>query len=89
MYRSMNHRKIINTITAFIMQENLIAAFARKMANIGSIFHIPRLPKHGKAQKKRFRKEVIRQISKRNMCLQLGHYATEEDIDRLKRELAI
>jgi hypothetical protein len=71
------------------MKENTRTTFARKIANIGSIFQIPQLPQHGEAQKKRFRKEVIQQISKKNMCLQFGHYVTEEEIDRLKKELAI
>ena len=65
----------------------MIVTFTRKIANIASIFQIPRLPQHGEAQKKRSRKEVIRQISKRNSCLQLGYYVTEEEIDWLKREL--
>ena len=59
------------------------------MANISSIFQIPRLPKHGEAQKKRFRKEVIQQISKKSRCLQRGYYVTEEEIDRLKKDFAI
>ena len=71
------------------MKKNTIATLARKMANIGIIFRIPQLPQHGDAQKKKFRQEVIRQISKRNICLQLGHYVTGEEIDRLKRELDI
>ena len=71
------------------MKENSIAILARKIDNIGSIFQIPRLPQHGEEQKKRFREEVIQQISKRNMCLQLGYYVTHEEIDRMKRELAI
>jgi hypothetical protein len=72
-----------------IMKEKTIATLARKMANIGIIFRIPRLPQHGEAQKKQFRKEVIRHISKRNMWLRFGDYATEEENDQLKRELDI
>ncbi|MFZ4526325.1 MAG: hypothetical protein ACOYOE_12535 [Chlorobium sp.] len=72
-----------------IMKEKTIATLARKMANIGIIFMIPRLPQHGEAQKKQFRKKVIRHISKRNMWLRLGHYATEVEIDQLKRELEL
>lgn len=78
----LSHKDIIQ------MKENMIATLTRKIANIALIFQIPRLPKHGEAQKKRFRKEVIQQISKRNICLQHGHYVTEEEIDRLKKELA-
>jgi len=76
-------------IKKFKMKENTRTILARKIANVGSIFQIPRLHQHGEEQKKRFRKEVIQQISKRNMCLQLGYYVTEEEIDRLRKDLVL
>ena len=63
--------------------------WAKKVANIFSIFQIPRVPQHGEAQKARYRKEVVRQTSNGNVLLQLGHYLTEEEIDRMKKDLAI
>ena len=63
--------------------------WVKKAANIVSIFRIPRVPQHGEAQKSQHRKEVVRQTSNGNVRLQLGHYLTEEEIDWLKKELAI
>ncbi len=69
------------------MKNNTIALLARRAAGLGSIFQIPRVPCYGETEKKRFRQEVVLQISKRNHSLQLGSYVTADDIDRLKKEL--
>jgi hypothetical protein len=70
------------------MNNKPIAALARKAASLGSIFQIPQLPCYGETEKKRARQEVVRQLSTRNLSLQLGYYVTAEDIDRMKKELA-
>lgn len=61
----------------------------KKAANIFSIFRIPHVPEHGEAQKKRHRKEAVQQTSNGNVLLQLGHYITEEELDRLRKDLAL
>ena len=71
------------------MKEIAMTVWVRKAANIFSIFQVPRIPLHGEAQKKRHRKDVVRQTSNGNVLLQLGNYVTEEEIDRLKKDLAI
>ena len=63
--------------------------WAKKVANIFSIFQIPRVPEYGEARKARFRKEVVRQTSNGNVLLQLGYYLTEEEINRMKKDFAI
>ena len=69
------------------MYNKTVAALAKKVASLGSIFQIPRVPGYGENEKKRFRKEVVRQISKRNISLRLAYYVTADDIDRMKKEL--
>ncbi len=71
------------------MKETTMPIWVKKVANIVSIFKIPRVPQHGEIQKARFRKEAVRQTSNGNVLLQLGHYLTEEEIDRMKKDLAI
>jgi hypothetical protein len=71
------------------MKNNVIADRVKKAAGIFSIFHIPRLPQHGEQQKMRFRKEAVMQTSNGNVLLQLGHYITEEKIQRMKKDLAL
>jgi len=72
-----------------LMRESTMPDWVKKAANIVSIFRIPRVPQHGEIQKSRNRREVVRQTSNGNVLLQLGHYLTEEEIDRLKKDLAI
>jgi len=71
------------------MNSQTIAALARKAVSFGSIFQIPQVPCYGETEKKRFRQEVVWQISKGNLSLQLGYYATVEDIERMKKELIV
>jgi hypothetical protein len=71
------------------MKEKAMPVWAKKVANIFSIFRIPRVPEYGESQKAGYRKEVVRQTSNGNVLLQLGHYLTEEEIDRMKKDLAI
>ncbi len=71
------------------MKGKTMPVWVKKVANIVSIFQIPHVPQYGEAQKARFRKEVVRQTSNGNVLLQLGHYLTEEEIDRMKKDLAI
>ncbi|MEI6639383.1 MAG: hypothetical protein WCL46_06675 [Chlorobium sp.] len=71
------------------MKEKTMPVWAKKVVNIFSIFQIPRVPEYGEAQKARCRKEVVRQTSNGNVLLQLGHYLTAEEIDRMKKDLAI
>lgn len=72
----------------FTMKEK--TSYARKKAlSLFSIFHIPRVPRHGEHQKKQHRKEAVQQVSNGNIFLQLGHYVTEEDIKRMKKDFAI
>ena len=66
-----------------------MSVWVKKAANIVPIFRIPQVPQHGEDQKSMYRKEVVRQTSNGNVLLQLGHYLTEEEIDRLKKDLAI
>ena len=68
------------------MKEKAMSIWLKKCANIFSIFEIPRVPQHGEEQKSKYRREVVRQTSDGNVLLQLGHYLTEEDIDRLKKK---
>jgi len=69
------------------MKNKSIAAIARKVTSLGLIFKIPQLPSYGETEKKRARREVVRQLSTRTLSLQLGYYVTAEDIDRMKNEL--
>ncbi len=71
------------------MKEKAMPVWAKKVVNIFSIFQIPRVPEYGEFQKAGSRKEVVRQTSNGNVLLQLGHYLTEEEIDRMKKDLAI
>ena len=71
------------------MNNKTIAVLARKAASLGAIFKIPQLPCYGETEKKRARREVVRQISKSNLSLQLGYYVTVEDIERMKKELIV
>jgi hypothetical protein len=71
------------------MRESTMPVWVKKAAKIVSIFRIPRVPQHGEARKSIHRREVVRQTSNGNVLLQLGHYLTEEEMDRLKKELAI
>jgi len=71
------------------MKEKTMPLWLKKAASLFSIFQIPRIPQHGEAQKSKYRREVVRQTSNGNVLLQLGHYLTEEEIDRLKKDLAI
>lgn len=71
------------------MKGKTMPVWVKKVVNIVSIFQIPQVPQYGEAQKARFRKEVVRQTSNGNVLLQLGHYLTEEEIDRMKKDLAI
>ena len=66
-----------------------IAVLARKVASLCAIFKIPKLPRYGELEKKRSRQEVVRQISKSNLSLQLGYSVTVEDIERMKKELIV
>ncbi len=70
------------------MKEKASTARSKAMG-IFSIFHIPPMPRHGEDQKKKHRKEAVRLTSNGNVLLQLGHYVTEEDIKRLKKDLAV
>ncbi len=72
-----------------LMRESSMPVWVKKAANVVSIFQIPRVPQHGEAQKSKYRREVVRQTANGNVLLQLGHYLTEEEIDRLKKDLAI
>lgn len=68
----------------YSMKKNTIPDPVKKALDIFSIFQIPRLPQHREDQKKRLRRETVRQVSKREVCLSLGYYVTEEEIDHLK-----
>ena len=74
-----------NTFFVYSMKEKTMPVWLKKAANIFSIFEIPRVPQHGEKQKSKYRREVVRQTADGNALLQLGHYLTEEDIDRLKK----
>ena len=69
------------------MKNKTMAVLVRKAISLCAIFKIPQFPRYGEFEKKRFRKEVVRQISKSNFSLQLGYYVTVEDIERMKKEL--
>lgn len=71
------------------MKRKTIAERVKKAVSIFSIFQIPRVPEHGDAQKKRHRKEAVQQTSNGNVLLQLGHYITEEELERLRKDLAL
>ncbi len=71
------------------MVEKAMARTIKKVAGIFSVFKIPRVPRHGDAQKKIHRKEAVQQVSNGNVLLQLGQYITEEDIERLKKEIVL
>ncbi|NTV47295.1 MAG: hypothetical protein HGB11_12430 [Chlorobiales bacterium] len=71
------------------MKRKTIAEWLKKASSIFSIFQIPHVPEYGDAQKKRHRKEAVMQTSNGNVLLQLGHYVTEEELDRLRKDLAL
>jgi len=57
------------------------------MMNVATMFHSMSLPKDRTKEKKKIVKQLVSLFSSGNVSLQSGRYITEEDVEKMRKDL--